>query len=52
MHAARRDVVTRKGIRLTGAANTFVDLGRYLTLVVLGDSLVAAGVTTARLYPR
>jgi len=41
--------VTRRGLPVTSAERTFLDLGRWcdlVDLVVLGDSLVKAGVTT------
>ncbi|MGI8946686.1 MAG: hypothetical protein ACR2FV_01650 [Ornithinimicrobium sp.] len=49
VHAADREQVDHRGQPVTTPADTFVDLGRYLELVdlvVLGDSLVKAGVTT------
>lgn len=41
--------VTRRGLPMTSAERTFLDLGRWcdlVDLVVLGDSLVRAGATT------
>ncbi len=49
VHAADRTSVCHHGQLVTTPSATFVDLGRYLELidlVVLGDSLVKAGVTT------
>lgn len=49
VHAASRRHVLHRGQSVTTPSDTFVDLGRYLDLVdlvVLGDSLIKAGVAT------
>lgn len=46
VHASDRSTSLRRGVKVTAAADTFVDLARYLSLVdlvVLGDSLVKVG---------
>lgn len=51
VHQADRRQVSQRGQPVTTAPDTFVDMGRYLDLVdlvVLGDSLVKAQVTTPK----
>lgn len=52
VHAGDRSTSVRRGVKVTAAADTFVDMARYLSLVdlvVLGDSLVKAGSATREL---
>lgn len=52
VHASDRSTSVRRGVKVTAAADTFVDMARYLSLVdlvVLGDSLVKAGSVTPKL---
>lgn len=49
VHEGDRQTLRRRGVPVTAPADTFVDLARYLglvDLVVLGDSLVGAGVVS------
>ena len=52
VHASDRSTSLRRGVKVTAAPDTFVDMARYLSLVdlvVLGDSLVKAGSATPEL---